>query len=704
ADVAAAGMLTVTNMVMGTPHYIAPEQVENPKGVDHRADIYAIGVVFYEMLTGELPIGRFEMPSKMVKIDVRLDEVVLKALEKSPDRRYQNAGDVKDAVTKATTLATSVESYSPTVITPRPEKKSKAPVGIAAAAAVILIVSLIAWKATSGPPVKPVAPTPPLPVVVAPPTPAAPLDLSRLYFGPDERPGSYVYQGVGTGLPRNPMPAKEPAEIDVIIASLDNIGVQNVARDEVKQGYLAAWFRWEFAFIALETPIAERIEQQFLALHKISNKWTHRKGPLLVLAWGHRKERRPVFVDLVTRLQKKLGIPEEVPEIPLENLKLDRSDIPSEWVFREGVAPAAAPAGVAERYDVSMEPLDGDDLLEVRIWVGKTAKDADALAADKLGFAGRRKVEVRRAGRTVAAIALTGDAFGTFERVAKEIRQLLGFPPFTFETLALAPEDVPPGFSIDKIENDPAKVLQALGVTGVLVSEVPRAAYYRLKPYGMIVLVNEHLYSNEIKGPNGTLKLRLVYADQWSDYEKAKKFAGYKPGEVVLAADRDFVAAYVGGGIEDDWPAVDALEAVFRRKMRIGPVRIDDLSFENNLPEGCKLSNRRDLGFPQNPRMYKSPTAVQSGLKELWAADLAGISRAWAAVVDPAETQVYLFQAGEGVKTSELALRLRKASAASKHLTIREKGTIVAVVRTDRAEDAEFKAIDELVRAKLRLK
>src|SRR6185436_12786313 len=139
ADVAQAGMLTMTNMVMGTPHYMAPEQVENPKGVDHRADIYAIGVVFYEMLTGELPIGRFEMPSKKVQIDVRLDEVVLKALEKSPERRYQNASDIKDAVTKATTTASSVESYSPRVLTPRPEKKSKAPAAVAAAAAVLLI-------------------------------------------------------------------------------------------------------------------------------------------------------------------------------------------------------------------------------------------------------------------------------------------------------------------------------------------------------------------------------------------------------------------------------------------------------------------------------------------------------------------------------------------------------------------------------------
>ncbi len=57
-----------------------------------------MGVVFYEMLTGELPIGRFEPPSKKVRIDVRLDEVVLRTLESAPDRRYQHASDVKTEV------------------------------------------------------------------------------------------------------------------------------------------------------------------------------------------------------------------------------------------------------------------------------------------------------------------------------------------------------------------------------------------------------------------------------------------------------------------------------------------------------------------------------------------------------------------------------------------------------------------------------
>ncbi len=90
--------LTGARDAVGTPHYMAPEQIEKPLTVDHRADIYSLGVVFYEMLTGELPLGRFAPPSKKVQIDVRLDEVVLHALEKEPDRRYQQASQVKTAV------------------------------------------------------------------------------------------------------------------------------------------------------------------------------------------------------------------------------------------------------------------------------------------------------------------------------------------------------------------------------------------------------------------------------------------------------------------------------------------------------------------------------------------------------------------------------------------------------------------------------
>ncbi len=87
--------LTEVGKVMGTPSYMAPEQTERPGEVDHRADIYALGVVLYQMLTGELPAKTTEPPSRKVIMDVRLDEIVLRALEKEPSRRYQQVSVLK---------------------------------------------------------------------------------------------------------------------------------------------------------------------------------------------------------------------------------------------------------------------------------------------------------------------------------------------------------------------------------------------------------------------------------------------------------------------------------------------------------------------------------------------------------------------------------------------------------------------------------
>ncbi len=100
--------------VIGTPQYMAPEQINNPAEVDHRADIYALGVVFYQMLTGELPSKQFQPPSRKVLVDVRLDEIVLKALEKTPEMRFQNATVFKTEIeTVASTAAMQYQSKAP---------------------------------------------------------------------------------------------------------------------------------------------------------------------------------------------------------------------------------------------------------------------------------------------------------------------------------------------------------------------------------------------------------------------------------------------------------------------------------------------------------------------------------------------------------------------------------------------------------------
>jgi len=103
--------LTESGRIVGTPNYMAPEQLEHPSEVDHRADIYALGVVFYQMLTGELPGKRIEPPSRKVLIDVRLDEVVLRALERRPGLRYQQVSEVKTDV--ETIAAMSPNPFAP---------------------------------------------------------------------------------------------------------------------------------------------------------------------------------------------------------------------------------------------------------------------------------------------------------------------------------------------------------------------------------------------------------------------------------------------------------------------------------------------------------------------------------------------------------------------------------------------------------------
>lgn len=114
--------LTVGGATLGTPHYMAPEQLEKPGQVDHRADIYSLGVVFYEMLTGELPLGKFQPPSHKVKVDVRLDEVVLQALEKEPNRRYQHVSEVKSQVDTINATTKIMAAAAPTAVPAPPPK------------------------------------------------------------------------------------------------------------------------------------------------------------------------------------------------------------------------------------------------------------------------------------------------------------------------------------------------------------------------------------------------------------------------------------------------------------------------------------------------------------------------------------------------------------------------------------------------------
>ncbi len=91
-------LLTQSGAKLGTAPYMAPEQIEQPSSVDHRADIYSLGVVFYEMLTGELPLGRFAAPSELSSVGGNIDEIVFRALEKERTRRQQSVDEFKTQV------------------------------------------------------------------------------------------------------------------------------------------------------------------------------------------------------------------------------------------------------------------------------------------------------------------------------------------------------------------------------------------------------------------------------------------------------------------------------------------------------------------------------------------------------------------------------------------------------------------------------
>ncbi len=128
---------------VGTPNYMPPEQFTGSRALDHRADLYALGVVLYEMLTGELPIGRFRPPSECAPVDPRLDPVVLRLLEKSPEARYSSALEVRQALEQRRA--------------PGPGRGAKWILpGVAAAGAAILLAG---WLARSPQP-RPVEPPP----------------------------------------------------------------------------------------------------------------------------------------------------------------------------------------------------------------------------------------------------------------------------------------------------------------------------------------------------------------------------------------------------------------------------------------------------------------------------------------------------------------------------------------------------------------
>ena len=108
--------ITRTQVSMGTPDYAAPEALEEGSFVDRRADIYSMGVLFYELLTGKVPRGAWKPPSAYTDVDVRLDQIIVKAMQPDPDHRYQTVDQMTqslDEVRKSPKMVVSRSESKP---------------------------------------------------------------------------------------------------------------------------------------------------------------------------------------------------------------------------------------------------------------------------------------------------------------------------------------------------------------------------------------------------------------------------------------------------------------------------------------------------------------------------------------------------------------------------------------------------------------
>lgn len=164
-DPGQSGSLTQEGTTMGTPDYVAPEVLIIGMQVDGRADLYAVGVMLYNMLTGKIPRGNFQMPSEKMGCDTRYDAIIRKAMEQDVSRRYQSSRELRRDLDQILTVPVAREKPARQAPVggmlprqpPPPPPPPGTPWGMIAAAVIVVGVAAVLLMRRGEPPPAPPA-------------------------------------------------------------------------------------------------------------------------------------------------------------------------------------------------------------------------------------------------------------------------------------------------------------------------------------------------------------------------------------------------------------------------------------------------------------------------------------------------------------------------------------------------------------------
>jgi len=477
----AGGLLTQSGAVLGTARYMAPEQMENPSSVDHRADVFSVGVVFYELLTGERPLGQFDPPSKKADLPAQWDAIVLRALAREPGRRFASIGELRAELARAGTGA------------PPPQvRRSKA--WLAVVLIPVIGVSLYGtWRLTrrKSPPHVPAA--------------KSEISIAQVEFQQREGPFGDIFTQAWDPLPENPFRASTPDRIEILVKFLRKYEVLKVPLEEIRSGYVALWS--SAVLVALETAAADRLTSVE------GNRWCHAAPPFFVTVVSGESSRAE-YVDLVRRVQRKLRLPESEPDLPLGNLALSPKNLPRGWSVATDATPFSGlvPSGVEASIVTALTRGGTAEIGYVAIRSSHHQEAVFRASAEKLRA---RKFEIRTARNTATLLVLMSDDHGTFEKLAIDIRRRTGHPAKSFDTIVPSKVELPEGFEPEVDSSDPVVVLRETRIDGLAAKDIRHAYYARSARSGREELLLLELADADLTNP--VWKSLASWGERWTE-------------------------------------------------------------------------------------------------------------------------------------------------------------------------------------------